>query len=173
MDILVRLATEPPDLTGLPEELDGIVTACLARARASGPRRPRCSTSSGRSPRSGRAALGARLPARPAMAVISEYQHGPPAGRPRPADGDAAETTGRRAHGENGRRRRRGPTAAAPRPPTAAPAADADEAPFGSQVAFPAPPRRRAPACAPGAHRADRGQMAAAVGRRGTGAASP
>jgi hypothetical protein len=31
MDILVRLATEPPDLTGLPDELIGLVTACLER----------------------------------------------------------------------------------------------------------------------------------------------
>jgi Protein kinase domain len=31
MDVLVRLATEPPDLTGLPGELDGIVRACLER----------------------------------------------------------------------------------------------------------------------------------------------
>jgi serine/threonine protein kinase len=31
MDILVRLATEPPDLTGLPEELAGLITACLER----------------------------------------------------------------------------------------------------------------------------------------------
>jgi serine/threonine protein kinase len=31
MDILVRLATEPPDLTGVPEELTGLVGACLER----------------------------------------------------------------------------------------------------------------------------------------------
>src|SRR5512146_1775073 len=31
MDILVRLATEPPDLTGMPQELDALVTACLER----------------------------------------------------------------------------------------------------------------------------------------------
>ena len=31
MDILVRLATEPPDLTGVPEELTGLVAACLER----------------------------------------------------------------------------------------------------------------------------------------------
>jgi len=31
MDILVRLATEPPDLTGLPDELTGMVGACLER----------------------------------------------------------------------------------------------------------------------------------------------
>ena len=32
MDILVRLATEPPDLTGLPPDLTRIVTACLERS---------------------------------------------------------------------------------------------------------------------------------------------
>jgi serine/threonine protein kinase len=31
MDILVRLATEPPDLAGVPEELSGLVTDCLER----------------------------------------------------------------------------------------------------------------------------------------------
>jgi serine/threonine protein kinase len=31
MDVLVRLATEPPDLGGLPAELTEIITACLAR----------------------------------------------------------------------------------------------------------------------------------------------
>lgn len=31
MDILVRLATEPPDLTGLPGELAGLIGACLGR----------------------------------------------------------------------------------------------------------------------------------------------
>ncbi len=32
MDVLVRLATEPPDLDGLPADLAGIVTACLERS---------------------------------------------------------------------------------------------------------------------------------------------
>jgi serine/threonine protein kinase len=32
MDVLVRLATEPPDLSGLPAELTPIVTACLERS---------------------------------------------------------------------------------------------------------------------------------------------
>ena len=31
MDILVRLATEPPDLSELPEELDGLIRACMQR----------------------------------------------------------------------------------------------------------------------------------------------
>jgi serine/threonine protein kinase len=32
MDVLVKLATEPPDLTGLPGDLDGLITACLERS---------------------------------------------------------------------------------------------------------------------------------------------
>jgi serine/threonine protein kinase len=32
MDVLVKLATEPPDLTGLPGDLVGLVTACLAHS---------------------------------------------------------------------------------------------------------------------------------------------
>ena len=32
MDVLVKLATEPPDLTGLPEDLGGLVTACLTHS---------------------------------------------------------------------------------------------------------------------------------------------
>ena len=37
MDILVRLATEPPDLSGLPPELTRVVTACLERSPRSRP----------------------------------------------------------------------------------------------------------------------------------------
>ena len=80
MDVLVRLATEPPDLTGLPEELYGLVAACLERV-------PRDRPSD--------AAILARLGSfalvsgpghdylpDDAMAVIGEYQRGPllPAG---------------------------------------------------------------------------------------------
>jgi Protein kinase domain len=37
MDVLVRLATEPPDLSGLPPELAGVVTDCLERDPRSRP----------------------------------------------------------------------------------------------------------------------------------------
>src|SRR5439155_24303879 len=78
MDVLVKLATEPPDLTGLPAELDSIVTACLARSPGQRPTSaalldqlgPFAATPAG--PRSAHAYLPA-----PAMAVISAYQHGP------------------------------------------------------------------------------------------------
>ena len=82
MDILVRLATEPPDLTGLPEELTDLVTACL-RARAARPADRR------RDPRQAR--LVRRCPAGPghsylpdsAMALIAEYQNARPRRRRR------------------------------------------------------------------------------------------
>ena len=75
MDILVRLATEPPDLTGMPEELTDLVARCLERV----PRdRPTDAAILG--------ILGSfATPAGPghsylpdaAMAVITEYQHTP------------------------------------------------------------------------------------------------
>ena len=75
MDILVRLATEPPDLTGVPEELTDLAARCLERV----PRdRPTDATILG--------LLGSfAAPAGPghsylpdaAMAVIAEYQHTP------------------------------------------------------------------------------------------------
>ncbi len=87
MDILVRLATEPPDLTGLPEELYGLIAACLERVPRDRP-----------SDRAILARLGSfAVLAGPghdylpddAMAVIGEYQRGPqlPAG---PARDDRA-----------------------------------------------------------------------------------
>jgi Protein kinase domain len=75
MDILVRLATEPPDLTGLPEELYGLVAACLERVPRDRP------SDSAILERLGSFALLAGpghvyLPD-DAMAVIGEYQRGP------------------------------------------------------------------------------------------------
>jgi serine/threonine protein kinase len=75
MDILVRLATEQPDLTGMPAELTGLVAACLERVPRDRP--------------SGAAILSQlghfALPDGPghvylpgtAMAVIAEYQRAP------------------------------------------------------------------------------------------------
>jgi hypothetical protein len=89
MDVLVRLATEPPDLAGLPEELAGLVTTCLERS-------PRKRPSS--------AALLSQLgpfvagPAahnghhayltEPAMALIGGYEHGPRLAAQAPAVAD-------------------------------------------------------------------------------------
>jgi serine/threonine protein kinase len=104
MDILVRLATEPPDLTGMPEELDALVTACLERV----PRdRPTDGVILG--------SLGTfTLPPGPghsylpdsAMALIAEYQNStlpPPGGN---EDGeftsDATDGSGVRGEQEDG-----------------------------------------------------------------------
>jgi hypothetical protein len=78
MDVLVRLATEPPDLSGLPAELDGVVTACLARSPRERPTSAALLDQLGpfvAAPAGPRPAH-AYLPG-PAMAVISGYQHGP------------------------------------------------------------------------------------------------
>ncbi len=95
MDVLVRLATEPPDLAGLPAELTGMITACLERS-------PRERPTS--------AALLAQLgpfveaPADPvaghsyltdtAMALIGEYQRRPrAAGRAQTAEETSGDAT--------------------------------------------------------------------------------
>ena len=140
IDVLVKLATEPPDLSGLPAELDGIVTACLARSPRQRPTSaalldqlgPFVATPSG--PRSAHAYLPA-----PAMTVISGYQHGPRQAVRAPADGDAAETTGRHAHGAIGRDAGGDTTSGGAGATSGSTGADGDEATFGSQVASPAP----------------------------------
>lgn len=78
MDVLVRLATEPPDLAGLPGDLTGLVTSCLERSPRKRP------TSAGLLSQLGPFVAGptahngqhAYLTA-PAMALIGDYQHGP------------------------------------------------------------------------------------------------
>ena len=103
MDILVRLATEPPDLTGMPQELDDLVTACLERV-------PRDRPTDG-------AILGSlgsfALPPGPghsylpdsAMALIAEYQNStvPPPSRDEDGEftGDATDDSGVRAAPED------------------------------------------------------------------------
>ena len=90
MDILVRLATEPPDLDGLPDELTELVAGCLERTPRDRPTDAQIL-----------AGLGSfAAPAGPghsylpdsAMALIAEYQHGPKL--PADGDGDGDEDTG-------------------------------------------------------------------------------
>ena len=165
MDVLVKLATEPPDLSGLPAELDGIVTACLARSPRQRPTSaalldqlgPFVATPAG--PRSAHAYLPA-----PAMAVISGYQHGPRPAVRAPADGDAAETTGRRAHGENGRGAGGDTTSGGAEAISGS--TDGDEATFGSQVAFPALPANGRPLERSEHPRQTAGEIAAAAPAR-------
>ena len=85
MDILVRLATEAPDLTGLPAELIPVVTACLERS----PRNRPTSTALlaelapfvglTASPGSGHSYLPAS-----ALTLIGEYERSPGTPEPRP-----------------------------------------------------------------------------------------
>jgi serine/threonine protein kinase len=89
MDILVRLATEPPDLAGLPDDLADIVTACLERSPRDRPTSaavlahlaPYLESASGPGPGP------APLPA-PALALIAEYQRHP---QPSVASGQPAD----------------------------------------------------------------------------------
>jgi hypothetical protein len=91
MDVLVRLATEPPDLAGLPGELTDLVTSCLERSPRKRP------SSAGLLSQLGPFVAGhgahnghhAYLTA-PAMALIGEYQQGPQLAAQAPA-GDATE----------------------------------------------------------------------------------
>jgi hypothetical protein len=81
MDVLVRLATEPPDLAGLPGDLTGLVTACLERSPRKRPSSAALLERLGQqvivAPGNGQAHpyLGAA-----AMALISQYQRGPETG---------------------------------------------------------------------------------------------
>jgi Protein kinase domain len=125
MDVLVRLATEPPDLSGLPAELTGIVTACLARSPRQRPTSAALLAQLGpfvTSP-AGPGSAHAYLPAS-AMAVISGYQHGPRQAAHAAANGGPGE-----------------PTGAGPDEATSGSwsgGSGDDDATFGSQVALPA-----------------------------------
>ena len=79
MDILVRLATEPPDLTGLPPDLTRVVTACLERSPRNRPTSAALLAElapfvggTPSSPGSGHTYLPAS-----ALALIGEYQRSP------------------------------------------------------------------------------------------------
>ena len=78
MDVLVRLATEPPDLTGLPDELTDMVTACLERSPRKRPASGTLLTQLGPfadSPAAGGGGHSYLTGA--AMELIEEYRHGP------------------------------------------------------------------------------------------------
>jgi len=133
MDVLVRLATEPPDLSGLPAELTGIVTACLARSPRERPTSAALLDQLGpfvTSP-AGPGSAHAYLPAS-AMAVISGYQHGPRQATRGAANGSVEEETSTGTGPETG---------AGSGPETGggwSGGAVDDDATFGSQVAVPA-----------------------------------
>ena len=76
MDILVRLAPEPPDLTGLPGELDDLVAPCLERVPRDRPSNAAILSRLG-SFTAGQAGSGHAYLPDSAMALIGEYQHTP------------------------------------------------------------------------------------------------
>jgi hypothetical protein len=78
MDVLVRLATEPPDLAGLPGELAGLITACLERSPRQRPTSATLLSQLGPYVAGGAAHNGHHAYLTdPAMALIGDYQHGP------------------------------------------------------------------------------------------------
>ncbi len=97
MDVLVQLATGPPDLGGLPAELADIVSACLERDPRN---RPTSASILARLAPTLEAGGSAPLPAA-ALSLIEEYRRIPEV----PAPGDAADhelqTTGNAATGDD------------------------------------------------------------------------
>ena len=78
MDILVRLATEPPDLTGVPDDLTALVAACLERVPRDRPTDAAILTTLGSfAAAHAEAGLGHSYLPDSAMALIGEYQRGP------------------------------------------------------------------------------------------------
>ena len=75
MDILVRLATEPPDLTGVPDELAALLTACLDRTPRNRPTEAAILAELGTFAHG--AGSGHSYLPDSAMALISEYQRNP------------------------------------------------------------------------------------------------
>jgi serine/threonine protein kinase len=106
LDVLARLATEEPDLSGLPAELASLVTACLDRVPRARPTSSAVLAQLGQFTQAqavgvfgvGRADAHAYLP-EPAMLLIGEYQRSPqltgvpPAGTEPGGDSTAASLT--------------------------------------------------------------------------------
>jgi hypothetical protein len=97
MDVLVRLATEPPDLSGLPAELTELITGCLERSPRDRPTSAALLARLGplvsAAPHADGLAPGAPHPflAEPAMALIAGFRSRAGNGNgTRPAAGDAA-----------------------------------------------------------------------------------
>ena len=96
IDVLVQLATGPPDLTGLPDDLTDIVQACLQRD----PRRRPTSASvlaqlaPHLSPETGGRELGPALLPAPALALIADYRREPSPSAQPAAEAGEDETLG-------------------------------------------------------------------------------
>src|SRR5450631_1515745 len=91
MDVLVRLATEPPDLTGLPAELTSLITACLERSPRDRPTSAALLEQLGplvdAPPGNG---TDHSYLTEPAMSLIGEFQRSPQP-EPRAAAGEASD----------------------------------------------------------------------------------
>jgi hypothetical protein len=144
MDVLVRLATEPPDLTGVPGDLSGLVTACLERS----PRdRPTSSAVLGQlepyltqTPGSGD---GHPYLSPRAVALIADYQRGPRAA----AFTRSGDEAGAGAEGTEGGDTDSGGTGSGDGSGYGDGSIDdseAGEVTFGSQLVLPAPSAARA-----------------------------
>jgi serine/threonine protein kinase len=82
MDVLARLATEAPDLSGLPDELGDLVGSCMQRVPSARPTSSQVLARLGPFAEAGTAAEHSYLP-EAARAMIGEYQRTPlPAGGP-------------------------------------------------------------------------------------------
>jgi hypothetical protein len=82
MDVLARLATEAPDLSGLPDELGDLVGSCLQRVPSARPTSSQVLARLGPFTEAGTAAEHSYLP-ESARALIGDYQRNPlPAGGP-------------------------------------------------------------------------------------------
>jgi serine/threonine protein kinase len=97
LDVLARLATEEPDLSGLPDELTELITACLQRVPRERPTSSVILARLGQFSETGPGAAGEHsyLPDA-AMALIAQYQQNPLlAGAPStsPADRDSGDAT--------------------------------------------------------------------------------
>jgi serine/threonine protein kinase len=94
MDVLSRLATEEPDLSGLPGELTGLITACLQRVPRERPTSSAMLAQLGQftETRAGAAGEHAYLPDE-AMALIAQYQSNPLLASAQPAPEDSGDVT--------------------------------------------------------------------------------
>jgi serine/threonine protein kinase len=142
IDVLARLATEPPDLSGLPGELTGLVTACLQRV----PRmRPTSSAmlaqlglfTEARVFGPGAAGGHSYLP-EAATALIAQYQRNPllASGRPSEPGQEHADDATSASYTELPASGLQPPRPAPPRPAGAAPAANPGRRRGSSQPAW-------------------------------------
>jgi serine/threonine protein kinase len=163
MDVLVRLATEPPDLSGLPAELTGVITACLERSPRDRP------TSAAVLERVGPlmdaapdASAGHAYLADSASALVRDYQRSPRSWPPAARSADASDPGLRTGTGTGlGSDAGRDGDASAPGHPSmpsdpsmsSDPSISADSSTYASHRAIQPPARAPGPVSPPGGRR--------------------